>query len=161
MKDDEATHFVVLGDGGLRETYLSRYGSLPNLTFAPRIAKSMVQDFLTRCDLLYVSVQDSAVWAYGQSLNKLIDYMLAAKPIVASYSGYPSMISEAECGTFVPVRDIAALEKEISRYREMDPATRESIGMRGRRWLLENRGYEVLARDYLEILFPRSIDSPR
>ena len=33
-------HFVVLGDGDLRQTYVDRYGSLPNLTFAPRVPKS-------------------------------------------------------------------------------------------------------------------------
>ena len=113
-----------------------------------------MHDFLTRCDLLYLSVHDSTVWDYGLSLNKLIDYMLAAKPIVASYSGFPSMIDEAECGSFVPAGDAAALRDEILRFRRMDAATRESMGERGRVWLLENRGYEVLARDYLEILFP-------
>ncbi len=55
---DQGIHFVVLGDGELRQSYMDRYGSLPNLTFAPRVPKSQVHDFLTRCDLLYLSVHD-------------------------------------------------------------------------------------------------------
>lgn len=154
MGDDPRVHFVVLGEGDLRPAFEAKYGSLANLTFAPRIPKAMVNDFLTRCDLLYLSVHKSAVWDYGLSLNKLIDYMLAARPIVASYSGYPSMIDEARCGTFVPARDAAALEQEIRRFALMPVDERETIGARGRNWILEHRTFKVLANDYLEILFP-------
>lgn len=157
MQDQSDIHFVVLGDGDLREKYESEYGSLPNITFAPRVAKSQVHDFLTRCDLLYLSVHDSAVWRYGLSLNKLIDYMLAAKPIVASYTGFPSMINEADCGSFVPSGDVPALRDEIQRYKAMSPSDREAVGMRGRQWLLENRDYRVLAQDYVRILLPDSV----
>lgn len=154
MKDKTDVHFVVVGDGDLRLAYIDQFGSLPNITFAPRVAKAMVQDFLTRCDLLYLSVHDSVVWRYGLSLNKMIDYMLSGKPIVASYSGFPSMITEAECGSFVPAGDVAALRREIERYHDMDPVAREAMGERGRGWLLANRDYEVLAEEYLRILFP-------
>ena len=146
-------HFLIVGEGDLREHYQKKYAHLPNLTFAPRVPKSMVQSVLSRCDLLYFSVHASTVWKYGQSLNKVIDYMLAGKPVVASYTGYPSMINEAESGTFVPAGDIAALRQEIHRYAAMEPSEREAIGKRGREWLLTNRRYEVLANSYLPILF--------
>lgn len=154
LRNDERVHFVVLGDGELRESYIERYGALQNLTFAPRVPKSQVHDFLTRCDLLYLSVHTSKVWEYGLSLNKLIDYMRAAKPIVASYSGYQSMINEADCGTFVPAGDVAALRNEVIRYAGMSPGERTAIGERGREWLLERRDFRVLADDYQEILLP-------
>jgi len=160
MQQDSGVHFVVLGDGELRQSYLDKYGKLPNLTFAPRVPKSHVHDFLTRCDLLYLSVHKSAVWDYGLSLNKLIDYMLAAKPIVASYSGYPSMIDEAECGTFVPAMDVVALRDEIRRFVGMTIEDREAMGQRGRAWLLMNRDYRVLAEDYLAILLPHGAGRP-
>jgi glycosyltransferase involved in cell wall biosynthesis len=153
MLADPHIHFLVLGDGALREDYQRQYAHLTNLTFAPRIPKQMVQSVLSRCDLLHFSVPVSTTWKYGQSLNKLIDYMLAGKPIVASYTGYPSMINEAACGTYVPAGDLVALCREISRYAEMDAAQRESIGQRGREWLLANRRYENLAADYLRVLF--------
>jgi glycosyltransferase involved in cell wall biosynthesis len=153
MLVDPRVHFLVLGEGALREDYQRRYAHLTNLTFAPRVPKQMVQSVLSRCDLLHFSVPMSVTWKYGQSLNKLIDYMLAGKPIVASYSGYPSMINEADCGTYVPAGDPVALRREICRYAEMDAAQRESIGQRGREWLLANRRYGNLAADYLRILF--------
>lgn len=156
MKENTKVHFLVVGEGDLRERYQLKYAHLSNLTFAPRVPKAMVQSVLSRCDLLYFSVHVSKVWQYGQSLNKVIDYMLAAKPIVASYTGYPSMINEAECGTYVAAGDVAALQVEIQRYAAMTDVQRLEIGARGRRWILEHRNYKTLAQAYIRVLFPET-----
>jgi glycosyltransferase involved in cell wall biosynthesis len=97
------------------------------------------------------------VWQFGQSLNKIIDYMVAGKPIVASYTGYPSMINEANCGTYVPAGDVLALKREIERYASMSQSDLAEIGSRGKSWILENRSYQRIAKNYLEILFPSGI----
>lgn len=154
LQDDDRLHFLVVGDGDLRPIYQKKYAYLRNLSFAPRVKKSMVQSVLGHCDLLYFSVHPSKVWRYGQSLNKVIDYMLAGKPVLASYTGYPSMINEAECGSYVPAGSVEALRLEILRYAAMEPRERTRIGERGRQWVLAHRRYPVLARRYLEILFP-------
>ncbi|MBF8176688.1 glycosyltransferase family 4 protein [Herminiimonas contaminans] len=161
MKDDPRIHFLVVGEGDLRAYYEDKYAHLSNLTFAPRVPKQLVQAVLARCDLLYFSVHVSKVWQYGQSLNKVIDYMLAGKPIVASYTGYPSMINEAECGTYVPAGDLAALRQEILKYAAMDQTQRITIGSRGREWILANRRYEKLAENYLDILFDQPTKRPQ
>lgn len=152
MRDNLRVHFLVVGDGDLRAHYQQKYAHLSNLTFAPKVHKSMVQSVLAKCDLLYFSVHVSRVWQFGQSLNKVIDYMLSGKPVVASYSGYPSMINEAECGTFVPAGDPYALSVEIERYLAMPNYERVCIGAKGRSWILANRSYQRLAQDYLKIL---------
>ncbi|ARV20036.1 hypothetical protein AEP_03111 [Curvibacter sp. AEP1-3] len=153
MQGDLGVHFLVVGQGDLRDYFQRKYAHLSNLSFAPRVPKQMVQAVLSHCDLLYFSVHDSAVWKYGQSLNKVIDYMLSGKPIVASYTGYPSMINESDCGTYVPACNVTALRSEVLRYAGMDSSQRETIGQRGRDWILSNRRYEVLAKNYLSILF--------
>ncbi|MGB3290152.1 MAG: glycosyltransferase family 4 protein [Burkholderiaceae bacterium] len=154
LQDRSDIHFLVVGDGDLREFYKKKYAHLSNLTFAPRVSKQKVQSVLSRCDLLYFSVHASRVWRYGQSLNKVIDYMLAGKPIVASYTGFPSMINEADCGSYVPAGDVHALRDEIQRYAALSPEERNAIGQRGRAWVLAHRRYPVLAARYLDILFP-------
>jgi len=153
MKNDPRIHFLIVGEGDLRSHFQHKFAHLKNLTFAPRVPKQMVQSVLSRCDLLYFSVHVSKVWNYGQSLNKVIDYMLAGKPVVASYTGFPSMINEAECGTYVPAGDVAALLREIQRFSVMESSQREVIGRRGREWILSHRRYETLAKNYLAILF--------
>ena len=154
MRADSRIHFLVVGEGDLRALYQAKYAQLTNLTFAPRVPKQMVQAVLAKCDLLYFSVHVSTVWKFGQSLNKVIDYMLSGKPVVASYTGYPSMINEAQCGTYVPAGDIAALQREVQRYADMALAERVGIGARGREWILAHRRYETLAREYLAVMFP-------
>jgi glycosyltransferase involved in cell wall biosynthesis len=94
----------------------------------------------------------SKVWHYGQSLNKIIDYLMAGKPVVASYTGYPSMINEANCGSYVPAGDVVALMQEVERYSHMDTHERLLMGARGKAWLLANRSYSKLAQDYLGIM---------
>ncbi|WP_323017815.1 glycosyltransferase family 4 protein [Castellaniella sp.] len=146
--------FVIVGDGDLRAGYQQKYAHVRNLIFAPRVPKQQVQSVLSRCSLLYFSVHPSKVWRYGQSLNKVIDYMLAGKPVVASYTGYPSMIDEADCGCYVPAGDAEALRREILRYAAMPVDQRQAVGQKGRDWVLQHRRYPVLAARYLDILFP-------
>lgn len=158
LKDSPELHFLLVGEGDLRERYKRDYSDVTNLSIAPRVPKRMVQSVLARCHLLYFSVHPSRVWRYGQSLNKVIDYMLSGKPIVASYTGYPSMINEAACGGYVPAGDIDALQTEILRLAAMPPEQLEAMGARGRAWLLEHRSYDVLASDFLKVLFPDPTD---
>ena len=147
--------FVVVGDGYLKAEYQKRYQHLTNLIFAPKVPKKMVQSVLQECHLLYFAVPESDVWKYGQSLNKVIDYMLSGKPIVASYSGYESMINEANCGTYVAANNIHALRNEIIRYYDLSEIELKETGLRGREWLLNNRSYSILAKAYSEIMFSK------
>lgn len=152
LKDNEFIEFIVVGDGALRDGYIEKYSCLGNIIFAPKVSRNQVQSVLAECDVVYFSVFPSKVWAYGQSLNKVIDYMLSGKPVVASYSGYPSMINEANCGSFVPSGDALALAKELEKYAAMSEFERREIGLRGRDWILDHRPYSKLAHDFSRIV---------
>ena len=145
--------FVIVGDGYLRENYRKKYKHLSNLIFAPKVQKNKVQSLLSYANVLYFATFKSKVWKYGQSLNKLIDYMISAKPIIASYSGYPTMINEANCGFLIPAEDPNFLAKTIIKITKIKKNKLNIIGKKGRYWLLQNRKYNKLANDYLKILF--------
>lgn len=151
MRDADHIHFLIVGDGDLRETYVAQTRDLGNITFAPRVRKSQVQAILDRCQVLYFSARAGGVWRYGQSLNKVVDYMLAGKPIIASYSGYPSMIDEAKCGIFVPANDVPALRMAILDYAKRPPEELEALGRQGRAWVTEHRSYRRLAEEYAKL----------
>lgn len=157
MKARSDIHFLIVGEGYLKKKFMEMTADLPNLSFAPGVPKAAVQSLLDRADLLYFAVHKSPMLRFGQSLNKVIDYMLSGKPIVASFTGFPSMINEAECGTFVPAEDVAALRAEIERYAAMSSSERAKIGMHGREWILHNRRFDSLAAQYLRQL---GIDAP-
>jgi glycosyltransferase involved in cell wall biosynthesis len=145
----EDIHFVLVGAGDLRDKYIARMKGLSNVTFISRIEKDYIPSFLRRCDALYLSTHPSAVWRFGQSMNKMLDYMIAGKPIIASYSGYRSMINEADSGLFVEAGDIDALVKAIVRTAEMPAKARQEMGERGRQWVLAKRSYAALGEEYL------------
>ena len=158
LHDDVSIRFVIVGDGALKETYQNKYKHLDNLIFAPKVSKTEVGSVLSNSDLVYFSTFKSRVWDYGQSLNKVIDYMLSGKPILASYSGYPSMINEANCGFFVPAEDVSALVEKIKFITQLPSDEREKIGMNGRNWLIKNRLYSILAERYLNIMFEKNAE---
>lgn len=153
LVDHENIHFLLVGDGDLKAEYQRQYGHLPNLTFAPKIPKRMVQSLLRECDLLYFSVHTSEVWRYGQSLNKVVDYMISGRPILASYTGFPSMVNEAECGEYVAAGDGGALKEAIIHFSGMSAKQLREMGDKGKDWVLSNRLYGELARDYEQVLF--------
>lgn len=153
LENNNEIEFILVGDGALKQYYIEKYGMLTNVIFAPKVARNQVQSVLKECDLVYFSVHNSRVWDYGQSLNKIVDYMLSGKPIVASYSGYPSMINEADCGSFVPAEDVDSLVIEFIKYSLLEPSVVGAIGKRGRDWILTNRSYTKLAEEFSEVVF--------
>ena len=150
LSEYENIHFVLVGSGDLKDKYKEQLTNNNNVTFVRRIDSKEVQSFLQYCDILYLSTHDSKVWLYGQSMNKLVEYMMAAKPIIASYSGYQSMLNESNAGKFVPSNDIVSLKNTIIEYASMPPELRKHMGDKGRTWILKNRSYSHLAQDYLE-----------
>ena len=152
LSEDTRLHFLLVGAGDLAESYAQRFASLRNLTVVPRVDSAAIPVILERCDIAYFATHPSRVWAFGQSLNKVIDYMLAGKPVVGSYSGFPSMIDEAKCGEFVPAGDPIALAESLQRLASLGPDHRVAMGVRGREWLLKHRRFKDLATAYRRIL---------
>jgi glycosyltransferase involved in cell wall biosynthesis len=148
LSDEEDIYFVLVGDGDLKPCYLEKVEGLRNVRIGPKINQKDIPYFLSRCDLLYLATHDSKVLKYGQSLNKLVDYMMAGKPVVASYSGYQSMLNEANAGLFVPAGDPDAIIEAIYFFKNMDPYERNLYGVRGKSWVEKNHDYKTLALRY-------------
>ena len=149
LKDNQDIQFVLVGAGDMKETYKERLHDQTNVVIGPRIDQSEIPYFLSLCDVLYLSTHDSALWQYGQSLNKMVDYMMAGKPIIASYSGYQSMLNEAGSGVFIPTNDEAAILGAIKTYQDMSEQQRREIGLAGQQWVKEHHDYQTIGRNYL------------
>ena len=75
--------------------------------------------------------------------------MLSGKPILASYSGFPSMIDEANCGWFIEAENSDALAKKIIQISKFKKEELVQLGSNGRDWIKANRSYTFLA-NYLK-----------
>ncbi len=160
LKNNENIHFMLVGSGDLKATFEEQLKNCTNVTFLPRIGQNEVKYFLQKCDILYLSTKDSKVWEYGQSMNKVVEYMLASKPIIASYTGYPSMINEANCGYFENTSSPNDLKEKILSIVNLSEEERKKLGENGKKWIYENRQYSQLAKEYIakinELRFPKN-----
>lgn len=138
-------HFLVVGQGDTLTQLKEATSDFNNITFAPSIPKKQVQSLLKKSDLLYFSTSKTEIWDYGQSLNKLVDYMLSGRPIIGSYSGFATMINESHCGEFVEAENAGDLAEKILEYSQMPKAKIDALGLNGQTWLLEHRHYDKLA----------------
>ncbi len=152
LSSNNELYFLVIGDGELKKKYKDKYGNLKNLFISDEVDNRFVNNILSRSSILYFSLSNNKIWDYGQSLNKIINYMLSGKPIIASYSGHRSMLNEANCGEFIEVDNFIELEKAFIKYSKLSKKESSIIGMRGKNWLLRNRSYKKLALDYSMIL---------
>lgn len=152
LSEDARFQFVLCGDGDLRQPYMQKTARSKNVHWLGKVRREEVQSVLQCCDVLYFGTHPSKVWDYGMSLNKLTDYLLAAKPVLASYSGYPSIINEARCGEFVPAGNVDALISAIHRYASKPATELAALGEAGYWWLLRNRSWGTIAQRYLELI---------
>lgn len=151
LKDDRI-HFVIAGNGECLDEFKEKTKNNSNITFLGKIPKKDIPVLLSKVDLLYDSVKKSKIYEFGLSRNKWIDYMLASKPILASYSGFFSMINEAKCGDFVEAENTNELKKFILKYLNMSKSEIVCIGENGNKWLKKNRNFNKLASDYMRLI---------
>lgn len=152
LRQDPRFQFVFLGDGDLRATYEGQTNGCPNVRWMGKVARENVHCVLRQCDLLYFAAHPSKVWESGMSLNKVTDYLLAAKPVLASYSGFPSILNEAGCGEFVPAGDLDGLIAALLRFAAKSAAEMAAMGLGGRQWLFEHRSWPHLSARYLDLI---------
>lgn len=144
--------FNILGDGVLKEEYIKEYGYLSNVNFFPKVDKRKVIEFLGSCNILLNPWEDYAIYQYGVSPNKWIDYMYAAKPIIVPYNGYKNIINEAECGEFIETNNPKLLADTILKYYKMPEKERKRIGLNGKEYLENYLTYDILSDKYLELI---------
>lgn len=152
MRDNSNLYFLIAGSGDLKQNYEEQLNGQNNVSFLPRIDQDQVKSFLSICDILYLSTKDSKVWKFGQSMNKVVEYMLAGKPIVATYTGFPSMINEANCGLFVQSDKPEDLKNVFLYFANMSEEERLKIGENGRNWIYQYRTYDKLAKEYINTI---------
>lgn len=155
--------FVVVGDGSrgafLRER--AQQAGLRHFHMLGRIPKAAVPEFLSRMDVLAIPWHRNPLYRYGVSPNKVFDYMLAGLPILQSSEASNDLVAEGECGITVPAEDAAAFAAAASRLRAMPPQERRRLGENGRRFVLENHDFRVLASRFLEAVVRSSPRSHR
>lgn len=146
--------FVLVGDGHERERLARRLQDegLVNVRMLPAIPKAQVPAFLAAIDIAYIGWQRVPLYRFGIAPNKLMDYMMARRPVLHSVEAGNDPVAEAGCGLTVPPEDAAAVAAGLQRLAALPEAERRAMGERGRAFVLARHTYPVLARRFLEAL---------
>ena len=137
-------YFVLVGQGQEKENLkaLVQKLKLDNVLFLDSIPKKMVPAFLNKMDVLYIGWQNKSIYRFGISPNKLMDYMMASKPILHSVTAGNDLVQEANCGISVPAEDVDAVADAIKKFMVMSK--------NGKEYVIKHHDYKVLAEKFIE-----------
>lgn len=143
--------FVLAGGGPEKERLQGRARELglDNVYFLDPVPKHAVPALLRRFDLAYIGWQRQPLYRFGIAPNKLIDYMMAARPILHAVEAGNDPVAEAACGITLAPEDPQALAAAVLRLAGTSPAERAALGLRGQRYALANLTYPVLGQRFL------------
>lgn len=145
---------ILVGQGVEKERLMKKaeeLGVTENVEFLPPVKKADIPALLAQFDALYVGLQRSPLYRYGISLNKLMDYMMAGKPILFAGEVGNDMVAEAGCGLSIPPEDSHAVAEAALRLAGLPFSEREAMGRRGQEYILANNEYSGLADRFREV----------
>jgi glycosyltransferase involved in cell wall biosynthesis len=145
---------ILVGTGPNHNYLLERIKNenIKNVTMLPAIPKASIPAFLKEVDIAYIGWHNNPLYRFGISPNKLMDYMMAEKPIVHSVSAGNDPVSEAGCGITVPPSDVTAIYNAIIKISDMPLKERYEMGKKGKKFVLAKHTYPVLAKKFLEVI---------
>lgn len=147
--------FVIVGNGTEKARLMERVEKerLSDVVyFFPAVPKKFVPSVLSEMDILTLVAVDSPLYEFGVSPNKIYDYMMAAKPILWSANVSNNIIRDAECGYTTSPGDIEEYLCMLNYLISLADKDRETIGKKGRDFVLDNYTYDKLARIFLELI---------
>ena len=148
LKDYQDIHFVLVGDGYLKDSLTNDAEGLKNITFIPKVRKSYMQSLISHFDICFIGRNNTPLFDHGVSSNKYFDYMLASKPVLVSSNRIKDPVEMSDCGIIVDPESAEAIVDGILKLSGMTPEERRAMGERGRAYVLRHHNYTFLSEEY-------------
>ena len=148
---DSKLHFLILGDGNYKPHLQNISKGVNNITFIPRIPKTKIKHFLSFCDVATNFLRPEPLFEFGVSPQKLVDYMLAGKPILMSYTGYKTLVEEIDCGIVVEAANIDKLVDSMLLMARMNKTELNEMGEKGKQYLIHHLSWEHIVKKHIDI----------
>lgn len=147
----EKVEFVLVGSGPEKARLQSRAQAeqLENVVFIDPIAKQQIPALLQWFDIAYIGWRRQSLYRFGISPNKLMDYMMAARPVLHAVEAGNDPVGEAGCGLTVAPEDPATSAQGVSALLALSACERKTMGERGQKFVLDNLTYQVLSEQFL------------
>jgi glycosyltransferase involved in cell wall biosynthesis len=150
----QSVAFMLVGHGPDKEVLQQRARRLrlAHTFFLPPVPKPAIPTLLSSMDALFIGLKRKPIFRFGISPNKLMDYMMAAKPVVQAIDAGNDLVAESGCGLSVPPEDPTAIAQAVSQLMRLTPDQREAMGRRGKQYILTNHNYRTLAQRFLALM---------
>lgn len=149
--DDESVVFVLVGGGPDKRALQERVQAekIKNVVFVSPVKKTQIPALLQFFDVAYIGLQRQPLFRFGIAPNKLMDYMMAARPVLMAIDAGNDPVRDAGCGITVEPENPAAIAQSVKRLLSLGKAELTAMGDRGRAHILEHHTYPVLAGKFL------------
>lgn len=149
---DEPIAIVLVGSGHERLRLEKRVADegLANVAMFPPIPKRQIPALLEQFDIAYIGWQRTPIYRFGIAPNKLMDYLMARRPVLHSVEAGNDPVAEAQAGLTVPPEDPLAVAEGVRRLAALSADERTAMGERGRAFVLAEHTYPVLAQRFID-----------
>ncbi len=145
--------FALVGKGPEKDNLVSlieKYG-LDNVRIYDPIPKKQVQTFLKQCYINAIIWNDSELYKYGISPNKIFDYMYAGKPVLQAVNAGNDIPHDSGCGITCDTTP-EEIAKTLQKLVAMPQDKLDIMGKNGHDYVMKHHTYEVLAKQFLEAI---------
>lgn len=146
--------FVLIGQGPEKDGLMLKVQSRKqtNVVFLSPVEKKAIPGILRGMDALYIGLRGDPLFRFGVSPNKLMDYMMAAKPVIYAIQAGNDMVADSGCGISIPPENPTELAKAVLKLMNLPEKDRNEMGQRGKAYVLANHDYRILAKQFIEAL---------
>ncbi len=151
---DDPVRFMLVGDGHERHRLMNRLidEGIDNVSMFPPVLKNQIPGLLQAFDIAYIGLKSEPLFRFGVSPNKLMDYMMAARPVLFSVHAGNDPVAESQCGVTVIPESPQDIVRGLTYLLEMTGEERKKMGLRGKEFVEKNHIYPVLAKRFLAVV---------
>lgn len=146
--------FILVGQGTEKEALKNKAKELKlnNTTFLPSVPKASMQALLGFMDVLYIGLKNEPLFRFGISPNKLLDYMMSAKPVIQAINAGNDIVTDCNCGITIPPEEPKAIVEAIIMIKNMSIEERANMGNNGHNYIIKMHDYKVLAKRFEDVM---------
>jgi glycosyltransferase involved in cell wall biosynthesis len=147
-------HFYLIGAGPEKQRLqrMVHDWSLANVHLVEQMPRASLLGVLELADACYIGLKKAPAFRFGVCPNKLLEYMLAGKPVLYAINSGNHPVAETDCGIEVEPEAPDQLADAILKLAGKKEDERQGMGRRGRDYVMKNHRYEVLAADFAELI---------
>ena len=139
---------AAAGNGPGADWLRGRAAQIKNFFVLPPVPYASVASLLAEADCLFLSAKANGIDRYGVAMNKLFDYLLAARPVVFACNQPSNPVADSGCGATVPAGNPAAAADAIRRLMALSPGERALLGSRGREYACAHHSYRIISAQF-------------